>query len=114
MGAGVLHFVRPGFYVAIMPPYLPGSHAFVYASGAAEIAGGRGVLLPPPVRRWLETGLVVHLRGGMRDLPPLYFGGPSARESGTSLRCSSGLTTCTSGSASAAKNVPSAPSRNSC
>jgi len=45
---------------------------------------------------------------------PPHCGGPSARESGTSLRCSPGLTTLTSGSASAAKNVPSAPSRNSC
>ncbi|PSQ84484.1 MAG: hypothetical protein BRD44_00850 [Bacteroidetes bacterium QS_7_67_15] len=59
--AGVLHFAAPGFYLAIMPPYLPQPRALVYISGAAEIAGGLGLLLPPPVRRWAGLGLIVLL-----------------------------------------------------
>jgi len=44
--AGVMHFVKPRFYLAIMPDYLPAHEEFVYVSGAAEIAGGLGTLLP--------------------------------------------------------------------
>jgi uncharacterized membrane protein len=44
--AGILHFARPRFYLAIMPDYLPGHRELVYASGAAEIAGGLGTLHP--------------------------------------------------------------------
>jgi uncharacterized membrane protein len=46
IAAGVLHFVRPRMYEAIMPPYLPAHRELVYASGVAEIAGGVGVLHP--------------------------------------------------------------------
>ena|SRR5690242_4019839 len=42
--AGVLHFVRPRMYEAIMPRYLPAHRELVYASGVAEIVGGAGVL----------------------------------------------------------------------
>src|SRR2546421_7296885 len=42
--AGAMHFLRPGAYRAIMPDYLPAHRELVYASGAAEIAGGLGVL----------------------------------------------------------------------
>jgi uncharacterized membrane protein len=42
--AGLLHFLRPGMYEAIMPPELPAHRELVYASGVAEIAGGLGLL----------------------------------------------------------------------
>lgn len=42
--AGVMHFVRPDWYEAIVPPYLPAPRRIVYASGAAEIAGGLGAM----------------------------------------------------------------------
>ena len=48
--AGVMHFVIPRAYEAIMPDYLPAHRALVYASGVAEIAGG-GALLHPRTRR---------------------------------------------------------------
>ena len=35
--AGINHFVRPGFYVAIMPPYLPWHLELVYLSGLFEV-----------------------------------------------------------------------------
>lgn len=44
--AGAIHFVRPDFYLAIMPPYLPAHLELVYLSGLFEIAGGIGVLVP--------------------------------------------------------------------
>jgi len=46
LGAGVLHFVATSRYVAIMPPYLPAQRELVLISGAAEIAGGAGLLVP--------------------------------------------------------------------
>jgi uncharacterized membrane protein len=44
--AGLMHFVIPRAYTAIVPPQLPNKRAVVYASGVAEIAGGAGVLHP--------------------------------------------------------------------
>ena len=49
--AGVLHFVRPSMYEAIMPDYLPAHRELVYASGVAEMAGGLGTL-HPATRKW--------------------------------------------------------------
>ena len=41
---GALHFLRPRTYEAMMPRYLPAHRELVYASGAAEMAGGAGLL----------------------------------------------------------------------
>lgn len=43
IGAGTMHFVNPGFYIKIMPPYLPLHRELVYLSGVCEIV--LGVLL---------------------------------------------------------------------
>jgi uncharacterized membrane protein len=42
--AGTMHFVRPRYYEAIMPPYVPRHREAVVVSGAAEIAGGLAVI----------------------------------------------------------------------
>lgn len=42
---GALHFVRPGFYVPIMPPYFAVPLFWVLLSGVLEILGGVGLLL---------------------------------------------------------------------
>ena len=59
--AGVNHFVNPGFYERIMPPWLPGHAELVAVSGVAEIAGGAG-LVPERTRRvagwWLIATLL--------------------------------------------------------
>ena len=45
--AGVMHFVNPGFFDAIVPPWLPPDQRFwTYASGVAEVLIGPLVLLP--------------------------------------------------------------------
>jgi uncharacterized membrane protein len=58
--AGVLHFLKPAPYVKIMPPYVPFPLAMVYISGAAEVAGGLGMLIPA-VRRGAALGLIALL-----------------------------------------------------
>ena len=49
VGSGVLHFVAPGPFEAIMPRRLPAHREFVYGSGAVELACGIGLLTR---RRW--------------------------------------------------------------
>jgi uncharacterized membrane protein len=44
--AGAAHFVVPEGFVRIVPPYLPAPKALVLISGAFEILGGVGVLVP--------------------------------------------------------------------
>ena len=44
--AGAMHFARPRWYLAMMPDYLPAHEELVHVSGAAEIAGGLGTLIP--------------------------------------------------------------------
>src|SRR5580700_5874198 len=46
VATGVLHFLIPRTYEAIVPDYLPAKRALVYASGVAEIAGGAGLIHP--------------------------------------------------------------------
>jgi uncharacterized membrane protein len=60
VGAGVLHFLRPETYLRIMPPALPAPRLLVLLSGAAEMAGGLGLLLPA-TRRWAAWGLLALL-----------------------------------------------------
>jgi uncharacterized membrane protein len=60
--AGGLHFVLTSFYIAIMPPYLPAHRALVLISGAAEIAGGFGLLVPITIlQRAAAWGLIALL-----------------------------------------------------
>jgi len=44
--AGIMHFVNPGFYMPMMPPYLPAHYFLVLLSGVAEVALGVAVLVP--------------------------------------------------------------------
>jgi uncharacterized membrane protein len=59
--AGIMHFVIPRQYVAIMPDYLPAHKELVAASGVAEIAGGAGILVErtrKPAAWWMIATLV--------------------------------------------------------
>jgi uncharacterized membrane protein len=58
--AGMMHFIIPASYVGIMPPWLPWHRGLVYLSGALEIAGGIGLLIPR-TRRAAGIGLVLLL-----------------------------------------------------
>jgi uncharacterized membrane protein len=56
--AGVMHFVSPRVFIRIVPRWLPAPAALVAISGACEILGGLGLLVPS-TRRWAAWGLVV-------------------------------------------------------
>jgi uncharacterized membrane protein len=59
--AGLLHFLKPRMYQAIMPDYLPAHRELVLASGAAEMAGGAGLLserTARPAGWWLIATLM--------------------------------------------------------
>jgi uncharacterized membrane protein len=58
--AGILHFTNSSFYLAIMPSILAHPLALVYISGAFEILGGIGVLVPS-CRRPAGYGLIALL-----------------------------------------------------
>ncbi len=46
VAAGTLHFVATSTYMQLMPSYLPAHRELILVSGAAEIAGGLGLLVP--------------------------------------------------------------------
>src|SRR4051812_26508431 len=59
--AGALHFLAPPPHLPVMPRYPPAPPPLVYASGAAEMAGGAGVLQPRSRRAggwWLIATLL--------------------------------------------------------
>jgi uncharacterized membrane protein len=58
--AGANHFRMPAVYLGMMPPWLPAPEAMNVISGAAEILGGIGLLLPV-TRRLAGWGLLVLL-----------------------------------------------------
>lgn len=59
VAAGIYHFIRPRFYMKIMPPCLPWHAELVYISGAIEII--LGLLLLPVATRWLAAWGVIIL-----------------------------------------------------
>jgi uncharacterized membrane protein len=56
--SGLCHFLVPQFFLAIMPPYLPLHREAVYVSGAFELLGAFGLLLPG-LRRAAGIGLLI-------------------------------------------------------
>jgi uncharacterized membrane protein len=59
--AGLNHFLNPGPYLAMMPPYLPWHRELIIVSGIAEIAGGLAILIPKlrPLAGWSLIVLLV-------------------------------------------------------
>ncbi len=58
--AGINHFRSPGFYLAIMPPFLPYPNLMNTLSGLAEISLGIGLLFPQ-TRVWAAWGVIALL-----------------------------------------------------
>ena len=62
VGAGVMHFVKPDFYVAIMPPYLPWHlPARLDQRLSSRSSAASACCFPQPLRRWAAWGLVALL-----------------------------------------------------
>ena len=57
---GVNHFRDAGFYLPMMPSYLPAHLGLIYASGLAEIVLGVAVLIPR-TRRLAAWGIIALL-----------------------------------------------------
>jgi uncharacterized membrane protein len=60
IAAGANHFVHPGFYLRIVPGYLPDHALLVAITGVCECLGGIGVLIPR-TRRLAGIGLIALL-----------------------------------------------------
>ena len=57
VAVGALHFATPGWFVSIVPAWLPAPRALVLVSGFFEVLGGVGLLVAR-VRRAASIGLV--------------------------------------------------------
>jgi len=55
-----MHFIKPDFYLKIMPPYLPFHQGLVYLSGFCEIGLGL-LLLVPRFSRFAAWGIIALL-----------------------------------------------------
>ena len=60
IGAGLNHFVDPGFYMRIMPPYLPWPSALHLIAGFFEFVFGV-MLLIQRFQKWAAWGLIALL-----------------------------------------------------
>jgi uncharacterized membrane protein len=58
--AGSLHFFKAPFYLRMMPPWVPAHVLMVQISGACEMLGGIGLLVPA-TRRCAAIGLIALL-----------------------------------------------------
>lgn len=83
--AGTMHFVTPGFYRRIMPPWIPRHRELVAISGVAEIAGGLALMAPDPgVRRaggWFTIATLlgvypanIHMAANPQEFPEVPGG----------------------------------------
>ncbi len=45
--AGLIHLLRPGLFLPVMPPAIPHPLAVILLTGAAELAGAVGLFVPP-------------------------------------------------------------------
>jgi uncharacterized membrane protein len=60
VGAGIMHFVWPEFYLKIMPPYIPRHQLMVDLSGVAEILLG-AMLMFRDLQKFAGWGLILLL-----------------------------------------------------
>jgi len=58
--AGIMHFLKPRFYLRMMPARVPLHKPVVYISGVIEILLGI-LLFYPPLRAWAAWGIILLL-----------------------------------------------------
>ena len=61
VGAGVMHFIQPDFYMRIMPPYFPFPLLLIYLSGIVEIAVGILILFKKTrkIASWTTIAMLI-------------------------------------------------------
>jgi uncharacterized membrane protein len=59
LAAGVLHLVAPAMFMPIMPDWVPFPWQVILATGACEVAGAAGLLIPK-LRRAAGIGLALY------------------------------------------------------
>ena len=57
--AGLAHLTRPAGFVAITPDWVPAPETVVALTGAAELAGAAGLMIPP-LRKAAGVGLALY------------------------------------------------------
>ncbi len=57
IGAGLNHFIDPGFYLPMMPPYIPAHRLMILVSGVVEVACG--IFLIPKRTRSLAAWTII-------------------------------------------------------
>ena len=60
IAAGVYHFVKPKFYLYMMPAYIPAHKVMVWLSGVAEVILGIGLLFDA-TRSFSAWGIILML-----------------------------------------------------
>ncbi len=76
---GVQHFLKPDFYTAFVPSFLPMTKFFIYASGVAELILGVMLFLKPKFAKWAALGvclmmiafLPIHIQDVFMDNPAI-------------------------------------------
>ncbi|MEQ9423255.1 MAG: hypothetical protein RJQ09_02470 [Cyclobacteriaceae bacterium] len=58
--AGLNHFLDPGFYLPLIPPYLPAHDMINLAAGVVEIIFGVGLTMPA-LRKYAAIGIIIML-----------------------------------------------------
>lgn len=58
--AGIIHFVKPKFYLKIMPDYIPLHKEMVFLSGITEVVSGF-LLLFPSLQHWGALLIILQL-----------------------------------------------------
>ena len=73
--AGILHFLKPKFYLKIMPTYLPAHSLLVILSGIAEIICGLLLLFPTTqnIGAYLTIALLIAVFPANIEMTRKYF-----------------------------------------
>ncbi len=58
-GAGITHFLNPGFYDGLIPPVLPAPRTWIYGSGVLELACAAAVAHPATRRQGAVAAAVL-------------------------------------------------------
>ena len=73
--AGIMHFIKPYFFMKIMPGYIPFPLKMVYLSGIAEIICGVLLLIPQTQTfgAWLSIALFIAVFPANIEMAKIFY-----------------------------------------